>query len=283
MYNTLHGDVRFGGRDYQHFIRNMGRRNAGHGMGQMDDIYWPVPTTASMTGGLMGIGYRGMPDQMERMIDVHPRRTVSSTDIGYPGACLDEIFPAAYHATQIMPFERAAATLNSSLDAAIKFCREIEKQFENEMRTIAEWLDPKHIEDLWIMKLNWNGVPAFEYARNAETRAASTVVTYNKVVNNLRRAIEVMKTSSGSPALGQLERPDAVGESPRANIKKLNVTLECAEEALVKVKTHRERMAGLLKELINAQDILHLLRDYWAPVERSETRFRVGDGYSCIV
>ena len=172
------------------------------------------------------------------------------------------------------PFDRAAMALNYSLDAAVKFCKDVEKQFDNETSGIAVWADPQSVEDLWSMKLAWNGVPISEHPQNRDIMPASTVITYNMMVKDLYDAMEELRMAA-VPNLAGVRDLDCAQQSPeriRTTLRKLNVTFDGIDELIESVRTHRERISALQKELSSAQNLLRGIRDLWMQQPRRADR-----------
>lgn len=275
MFNLLPADIPYRGKNRMRHLRTLARQNVALGMGQVDDMWMPMPN-GMMAQSFMNSSGRELPNRFEEIVGLPLSRSMSSTDIAYGSHYLNEFSHRDDHPSFVMPFERAATALNNTLDSAIKFCKEVGKQFENETLNVAVWADPKCIDSLWTMKLDWNGVPASEYARSWDIQPASTIVTYNMVVKSLHRAVDELRVSDGpsTPGLQQLDRSQQSPERVRTTLKKLLVTFEGIEELMDSVRTRRERMMDLQKELVSAQSMLRDIRDLWTPQRMAERKQR---------
>lgn len=272
----LPADIPFRGLKCMRHLQNLARQNAGLGMGHVHDMWMPMPGNM-LAQGLPDCTAPGLRNHHEGIFPIPISPSALSSNIGYRSQFSDEF---SEHRSQIVSCEQAATGLYNALDAAIKFCREVEKQFENDTIHIRLWVDPRHIESLWSIKLAWNGVPASEYARNRDSRPASTMVTYNMVVDSLHQSMEELRMSLSSrvPASQGVDRSQPSPERVKTTLKKLLATFEGIEELTESVRTRRERMVSLQKELISAQNLLRDVRDVWTRPMRAERSHGPNDG-----
>lgn len=255
MFGLTNNGASFRSRSQLRHLRSRAKRDAVLRMGPLDDTWMPLPNSLSYPG-LTGVGWPGLPSQFDGMLDPFVQMPTPYGEITFPGRRSDWFDRYGQPPNTATPFERAAATLNDAFDSTLRFCKDIEKQFENEMSSVGMWVGPKCIEELWSMKLDWDGVPASTTSRRRDTHNTSSTMTYNNTVQNLYRAYDDLHASHG-------EKSEEYPERLKTALNKLFMTFQGIEELVESVRTHRERMSALHKELNSAQNLLHDARDMW--------------------
>lgn len=255
MFGLTNDGASYRSRSQLRNLRTRAKRDAVLRMSQFDDTWMPIPNSLSYPD-FTHFSWPRLPSQLDGMLDPFARGSVPYGEIAYPGRRLDPFEEYGRQPRAATAFERAAATLNDAFDSTLRFCKDIEKQFENEMSSVGMWVGPKCVEELWGMKLDWDGVPASTPSRRRDTRNISSTMTYNTTVRNLYRAFDDFQASHG-------DNSNHYSERLKTALNKLFMTFQGIEELVESVRTHRERMPALHKELNSAQNLLHDSRDMW--------------------
>lgn len=280
MFNPLYGGFPPRSRAQIRRMRDLLRGTYGFPMGQMDDMWTPMPVPMLPTflnPPFDRFGWPPLPAPFDVMALPLPPLPISpADDIDHRGEIVEE-FESDLTSNIILPFERAAATLNDAIDTTMRFCKQIEGQFNNDMSSISAWADQKDIDALWVKRLDWDGSPTGgnqggqqggeQQRESGGSWSTTTKMSYNVVMANLYRAIDELKMSDAVRELrvdeGELSAQGQGPERVRTALNKLFVTFLGIKDLVETVRTRRSRMSALDKELNAAKNILHDTRDLW--------------------
>ena len=224
------------------------------------------------------------PSRFEELDDPPLPRSMSSSDVGY-GSRYAKDMPSLDRrrdfAGEGVSFAKAAAALAAALTQAVDFCGRLYKQFEDDTWNIALYADPKVIDYLWTAKLEWNGVPAIDYAKDPNLTASPGTVTYKITMQRLLAALSEMKRA-GPPQLRYLEKSQSQlsPEEVKITMKKLGASFQGIVDFADSVRRDRDKVHALNKELISANNLLMDIKDLWMPpVKKDAQKARVEDEF----
>ena len=164
------------------------------------------------------------------------------------------------------PFDQAAKTLHQALTHGIQHLRQLRNSFEKQVEKsgITMWAHPDVVDELWTMKLEWNGVNLAGAENNSNLQPLPEVVTYRSIS---KKALAALKD------LEHCQRPkqdlvDALGkrlsfEVLRTTMRKLEVSRLGLEELFKAVTKDRTLMEAVLKEMQAAVSLLADLEELW--------------------
>ncbi|KAK3669625.1 hypothetical protein LTR78_010500 [Recurvomyces mirabilis] len=165
----------------------------------------------------------------------------------------------------LIAFDKAAEALYEALQYAVKHCKAIKEQFENEViqSSIVQWVPPNMMIALWTMKIDWDGSNAATQDGAAAQQPHAGVATYR----DMKSLLEAMKDMQMCelPRLGDLNGSE-VRLSPeilRNTINKLQVTLHGVEEMMQSVRKDRLLMDALIKDLESTVQLLMDVEELW--------------------
>ena len=178
---------------------------------------------------------------------------------------------------QRISFEKAASDLFEALNEAVGFCVRFEESFREETGKLQLWAPPLVVKALWTTRIDWNGVPATDFATDPKSKPIENADYYNKHVKGLLRAWEDINFCGPIP----LDALEDTGSklSPvevKTSIKKLQVTFQGIVELLRMVHTDSNKMRALITQLRHARDALLDIEDLWDPPKKDEQERRTG-------
>lgn len=182
-------------------------------------------------------------------------------------------------AEQQVPFEHAAANMHAALQNACRECPKIETSFNEQVQRLTLWLPSQLVDSLWTIFLDWDGIPLQQQqAGRASAKphgvpsGPSICPSFNDIAKRFTKALEALKmsapprcfTSGGSGgAAASFGTADVNFEVLRTTMRKLQISLEAIETLMGSVRSHRNRMAPMVKEMSSAVSLLDGVRDVW--------------------
>ena len=174
---------------------------------------------------------------------------------------------------QLLSFEKAGTALFDALSQALRFCKEFDQEFVADTYRVEWWAPSKVVNALWAMKMEWNGIPAAELAKNPDLKPGDHTQTYKKVVVNLMQAWEDMMACDpiSKDILHRVDSKLGLVEV-KTSMNKLHVTFQGIEELVLIVRKDRLRMPALINQLRDARNVLLDLESAWDPTRQEDSQ-----------
>ena len=187
-------------------------------------------------------------------------------------------------AEQQVPFEQAAANIHAALQHACRECPKIEMSFNEQVQRLTTWLPSQLVDSLWTIFLDWNGIPLQQQQEgrpgvkpHATSSAPSMYPSFNDIAKRFTKALDALKMSApprcftsgeSDSTAASFGTADVNFEILRTTMRKLQISLEAIEALMGSVRSHRDRMAPMVKEMNSAVSLLDGVRDVWGAKEK---------------
>ncbi|KAI7276005.1 hypothetical protein KC345_g6845 [Hortaea werneckii] len=167
-----------------------------------------------------------------------------------------------------VPFEQAASDLHEALEVAARHFKNFRDVFETQIAKsgMSMWAPPDVIDDLWTMKLEWDGRNmAATGGREADPLPpVSGAVTYLGMAERVMSALVELKSCSRSLAETVEAAQSRLGPQVfNTTMKKLRVAIEGLDDLMEAVVKDRTLMGALVKEMVAAITLLDDIEDLW--------------------
>lgn len=251
-------------------LRGLARRRTGPAGSISQDVWPPTVSRGIWQQGFPSNRFPSIGNRFYEVEDEPLQRSWSSDDISQHSPFLSSPKPWANQSVGRIPFETAAWELFEALEQTRGNFEHCHNQFKEETRGVQFWAPPDVIDKLWAMKMDWNGVPAFEAARDPNLKPKDEAVYYKKYARQLLRAWEGMK-SCGPLPFDLLQNPGSkLGPvEVRTAMKKLEATFQGIEELMQLVRTDRNRAHALSDQLTDARRCLTDIEELWTTTRKS--------------
>lgn len=176
-----------------------------------------------------------------------------------------------------VPFEQAASDLHEALEVAVRHFKNFHDVFENQIARsgMSMWAPPDVIDDLWTMKLEWDGrnMAAAGAGEADPPPPVSGAVTYLGMAERVMSALVELKSCSRPRAETVGAAQSRLGPQVfTTTMKKLRVAIEGLDDLMEAVVKDRTLMGALVKEMVAAIALLDDIEDLWQTRMASGTK-----------